>query len=77
MNYLLIIESETSCKNYLLKLPNDMANKEKSNKLILQIEGNIFLIENDKIKKVEILIQRINENNLIKENIGKNVKNIK
>ena len=69
-----IIESESSCKNYLLQLLNDMANKEKSNKLLLQIEENIFLSEYDKIKKVEIPIQRINENNLIKENIEKNVK---
>ncbi len=69
-----IIESETFCKNYLLQLLNDMANKEKSNKLLLQIEENIFLSEYDKIKKVEIPIERINENNLIKENIDKNVK---
>ena len=69
-----IIESEASCKNYLLQLLNDMANKEKSNKLLLKIEENIFQSELDKIRKVEIPTQRIKENNMIKENIEKNVK---
>ena len=69
-----IIESEASCKNYLLQLLNDMANKEKSNKLLLKIEENIFQSELDKLRKVEIPTQRIKENNMIKENIEKNVK---
>ena len=45
-----------------------------SKKLLLKIDENIFLSECDKIKKTEIPAQRIKENNIIKENIEKNVK---
>ena len=69
-----ISEAEFYCKNNLLQLLNDMANKEMSKKLLLKIDENIFLSECDKIKKTEIPAQRIKENNIIKENIEKNVK---
>ena len=69
-----ISEAEFYCKNNLLQLLNDMANKEMSKKLLLKIDENIFLSECDKIKKIEIPAQRIKENNIIKENIEKNVK---
>ena len=69
-----ISEAEFYCKNNLLQLLNDMANKEMSKKLLLKIDENIFLNECDKIKKIEIPAQRIKENNIIKENIEKNVK---
>jgi len=69
-----ISEAEFYCKNNLLQLLNDMANKEMSKQLLLKIDENIFLSECDKIKKTEIPAQRIKENNIIKENIEKNVK---
>ena len=53
---------------------NDMVNKEISNRNLLKLEELIFLSECDKIKKIEIPPNRIKENNIIKENIEKNLK---
>ena len=69
-----ILEAELNCKNYLLPLMNDMVNKEISNRHLLKLEELIFLSECDKIKKIEIQPNRIKENNIIKENIEKNLK---
>ena len=69
-----ILEAELNCKNYLLPLMNDMVNKEISNRNLLKLEELIFLSECDKIKKIEIPPNRIKENNIIKENIEKNLK---
>ena len=69
-----IFEAEFYCKTYLLPLMNDMSNKEITNKCLLKLEELIFLSECDKIKKVDIPPNRIKENNIIKENIEKNVK---
>ena len=69
-----ILEAELFCKNYLLPLMNDMTNKEITNKYLLKLEELIFQSECDKIKKIDIPPIRIKENNIIKENIEKNVK---
>ena len=69
-----ILEAEYFCKSYLLPLMNDMTNKEISNKYLIKLEELIFQSECDKIKKVDIPPIRIKENNIIKENIEKNVK---
>ena len=53
---------------------NDMTNKEITNKYLLKLEKLIFQSECDKIKKIDIPPIRIKENNIIKENIEKNVK---
>ena len=72
-----IIEAESFCKNYLLPLINDMTNKEISNRHLLKLEELIFLSECDKIKKVQIPQNRIQENSIIKENIENIEKNMK
>ena len=72
-----IIEAESFCKNYLLPLINDMTNKEISNRHLLKLEEIIFLSECDKIKKVQIPQNRIQENAIIKENIENIEKNMK
>ena len=72
-----IIEAESFCKNYLLPLINDMTNKEISNRHLLKLEELIFLSECDKIKKVQIPQNRIQENAIIKENIENIEKNMK
>ena len=69
-----ILEAELFCKNYLIPLMNDMTNKEITNKYLLKLEELIFQSECDKIKKIDIPPIRIKENNIIKENIEKNVK---
>ena len=72
-----IIEAESFCKNYLLPIINDMTNKEISNRHLLKLEEIIFLSECDKIKKVQIPQNRIQENAIIKENIENIEKNMK
>ncbi len=64
-----IIEAELFCKKFIIPLMHDLGNKEKANKDLLKIEEFMFLSECDKIKKKEISPSRINENNIIKENV--------
>ena len=55
-----------------------MLNKEITNKHLLKLEELMLQIDNalndSKIKKVEIPPIRIKENNIIKENIEKNIR---
>jgi len=72
-----IIDSGKICKNFILPIINEFETKEINNKLLIQIEELSFLSECDKIKKEEIPPNRIKENNIIKENIEKNLKLLK
>ena len=72
-----IIESESSCKNFLLPVIKDMTNKEISNKHLLKLEELFFFSECDKIKKTKITQIRIQENAIIKENIENIEKSMK
>ena len=72
-----IIESESSCKNFLLPVIKDMTNKEISNKHLLKLEELFFFSECDKIKKTQIPQSRIQENAIIKENIENIEKSMK
>ena len=69
-----IEEAEKSCKTYIISILEYMIDKEIANKELMQIEEFIFNSECDKAKKIEIPNDRIKENNIIKENIEKNVK---
>lgn len=72
-----IIDSGKICKNFILPIINEFETKEINNKLLIQIEELSFLSQCNKIKKEEIPPNRIKENNMIKENIEKNIKILK
>ena len=72
-----ILEAKLLCKTNILPIINNLLIKENLDNNLLRINECIFLSECDKIKNTEIPANRIKEKNKLKENIEKNVEDLK